>query len=99
MPYHARFGHAADLEWISRQITWLGGFLGIRGAEGERKRIWPIVQLSDWGEKVMADQVAAVLEHGTRSPATGVIVFAWGSLRTQPDKLEEMGRFYRALSA
>ena len=24
MPYHARFGHAAEPEWISRQVAWLG---------------------------------------------------------------------------
>jgi hypothetical protein len=40
---HARFGHAADPGWISRQTGWLGGFLGIRGVPGERLKIWPIV--------------------------------------------------------
>ena len=31
MPYHARFGHRDDPEWVSRQIHWLGQFLGIKG--------------------------------------------------------------------
>jgi hypothetical protein len=99
MPYHARFGHAAEPAWISRQVAWLGRHLGIGGRPGERHRIWPIVQLSDWGEAVPAGQVREVLDHGTRSPATGVMVFAWGSLHAEPEKVEEMGAFYRSISA
>ena len=91
MPYHARFGYAKDPAWISRQTKWLGEFLG-GGA-----RIWPIVQLSDWGEKVPVEQVAAVLDHGTRAPATGVMVFAWGRLRKRPDKVAAMVESYRAM--
>jgi hypothetical protein len=97
MPYHARFGHSADPAWISRQTAWLGGFLGVKGTPGERIKIWPIVQLSDWGEKVPTTQVRAVLDHGTCPPATGVIVFVWGTLHPQWDKVEAMGEFYRAI--
>jgi len=97
MPYHARFGHHTDPSWISRQTAWLGDHLGIRGNPGERLKIWPIVQLSDWGETVPSGQVRSVLDHGTRAPATGVMVFAWGSLRRQPEKVDEMSAFYRAI--
>jgi hypothetical protein len=79
MPYHARFGHAADPAWISRQTAWLGKHLEIRGEPGERLKIWPIVQLADWGESVPVEQVQPVLDHGTRKPATGVMVFHWNS--------------------
>ncbi len=99
MPYHARFGHSKDPAWISRQVKWLGEHLGINGQGGDEARIWPIVQLSDWGEPVGVEQVTAVLDHGSRPPATGVIVFAWGSFREQPAKVEELGRFYKAISA
>lgn len=99
MPYHARFAHPEDPGWISRQTAWLGAHLGITGAPGERHRIWPIVQLSDWGESVPVEQVAEVLDHGTRLPATGVMVFAWGALPKSWDKVEEMGSFYRSLEA
>jgi len=99
MVYHARFGHAGDLAWISRQVTWLGKYLGVEGAPGERHRIWPIVQISDWGESVRVDQVAAVLEHGARRPATGVMIFAWGGLRKQPEKIEAIGRAFRGMDA
>lgn len=95
MPYHARFGYARDPQWIERQVRWLGRYLNIRGTRGERLRIWPIVQLSDWGETVPAEQVEQVLDYGSRPPATGVLVFAWGSLRKQPDKVERLVRFYR----
>ncbi|HPM83785.1 MAG TPA: hypothetical protein PLF81_23930 [Candidatus Anammoximicrobium sp.] len=97
MPYHARFGHAADPSWISRQTAWLGRHLGIRGEPGGRNRIWPIVQLADWGESVPVEQVPQVLDHGTRLPATGVMVFSWGSLRKQPDKVDAMFEVFRAI--
>lgn len=99
MPYHARFGHAADPAWISRQVAWLGRHLGISGAPGEKHRIWPIVQISDWGETVPVEQVDAVLDHGSRSPATGVMVFAWGGLRKDAAKIEAIGRVFRAWRA
>jgi hypothetical protein len=97
MPYHARFGHAAEPEWISRQVAWLGRYLGFQGTAGERHRIWPIVQVSDWGEAVPLDQVPAVLDHGSRRPATGVLVFAWSGLRKQPEKVEAIGRAFRGM--
>ncbi len=97
MPYHARFGHAQDPEWVHRQTRWLGEYLGIRGKPGERKKIWPIVQLSDWGENVPVAQVRPVLDYGTRAPATGVTVFAWGRLQEQWDKVEELGTYYRSI--
>jgi hypothetical protein len=106
MPYHARFGHGDDPGWIARQVAWLGQHLGVTGREPGPaaargpKRIWPIVQLSDWGEPaVPAAQVGPVLEAGARLPATGATVFAWGSLREQPDKVEALGAFYRAAAA
>ena len=98
MPYHARFGHATDPEWISRQTAWLGRYLGIEGKPGERHRIWPIVQLSDWGETVPVEQVQVALDHGTRRPSSGVTVFAWDSLRKQPEKVEEMVGYYRGIA-
>jgi hypothetical protein len=97
MPYHARFAHATDPAWISRQTAWLGKHLGIEGKPGERLKIWPIVQLSDWGEKVPPEQVTEVLDHGTRAPATGVMVFAWGSLHEETAKVAAMSTFYRAI--
>jgi hypothetical protein len=97
MPYHARFGHRDDPAWISRQVSWLGRALGIAGGPGERLRIWPIVQISDWGETVPVEQVPTVLDHGSQRPATGVVVFAWSGLRKQPEKIEAIGRTFRAL--
>ncbi|WP_406699389.1 hypothetical protein V5E97_11020 [Singulisphaera sp. Ch08] len=97
MPYHARFGHRDDPAWISRQVTWLGHHLGIEGKAGERLQIWPIIQLSDWGERVTASQVTAVVDHGTRPPATGVTIFNWGSLHQELDKIERLTQAYRSL--
>ena len=42
-------------------------------------------------------QVPAILDHGTRRPATGVMVFNWGSLRGQLPKVERMGEYYRSI--
>ena len=97
MPYHARFGHATDPAWISRQTAWLGRFLGIKGEAGERIKIWPIVQLSDWGESVPLSQVAETLDHGSRPPATGVMVFNWATLHGQWAKVQAMREFYRGI--
>jgi hypothetical protein len=97
MPYHARFGHAADSAWIGRQVAWLGRHLGVEGRPGERTRIWPIVQLSDWGEPVPAAQAAEVIGQGARPPSTGVTAFAWGPLSQDWDKVERLGRAYRSL--
>jgi hypothetical protein len=98
MPYHVRFGHAGDVAWVSRQVEWLGRHLKIEGKPGERHRIWPIVQLSDWDDPVPLGQVRQALDHGTRRPATGVMIFNWGSARTQPEKIDEMTRFYVEIS-
>ncbi len=98
MPYHARFGHHADPGWISRQIAWLDGYLGSEGGPRERPDIWPIVQLSDWGEPVSAFEVKKVLDHATRPPATGVTVFSWDGIRRQPRKVAELVRFYREIT-
>ena len=100
MPYHARFGHADDPEWISRQVAWLGNYLGIEASAqpGERHKIWPIVQLSKWGEEVPVEQVAAVLDHGSRPPATGVMFFAWSRVSEEPEKVEAMRRFYLSIT-
>ncbi|MDJ0974535.1 MAG: hypothetical protein QNJ98_08765 [Planctomycetota bacterium] len=97
MPYHARFGYAKDPAWISRQTAWLGRHLGVKGVPGESVRIWPIVQLSDWGEAVPVEQVIPVIDHGTRRPATGVMVFAWGRLRKSPPKVAALSEAYRAI--
>jgi len=98
MPYHARFGHSSDPAWISRQTEWLGGHLGITGAPEERWKIWPIVQIADWGKNVPVDQIEEVLDHGTRLPATGAMVFAWHGLQGQAAKQKAIGRAYRAMA-
>ncbi len=78
-------------------MAWLGRHLGVEGVPGEKHRIWPIVQISDWGETVPLEQVPAVLDHGSRRPATGVMVFAWSGLRKQPEKIEAIGRAFRGM--
>lgn len=94
MPYHARFGHVDDPEWIGRQIKSLGDLLALSGKPGETPRLWPIVQLADWGTRVPPEQVATVLDQGTRPPATGVMVFNWSGLVKEWDKVEAIGRAY-----
>ena len=44
------------------------------------------------------EQIESVLDHATRPPATGVMVFAWGRLRKQADKVEAMAAWYRAIA-
>lgn len=91
------FTAAADPAWVGRQVAWLGRHLGVEGRPGERLKIWPIVQLSDWGDPVPAAQVAEVIEQGTHRTSTGVTAFAWGPLSKDWDKVERLGRAYRSL--
>ncbi len=99
MPYHARFGHVDDIDWIARQTKSLGEFLGLKGIESESKKIWPILQMSDWGEPVTAEQAAEIIEAGTRPPATGVMVFHWNGLAQEWKKVTAIGNAYRSLTA
>lgn len=94
MPYHARFGHANDPSWISRQVVDLGRRMSLQGDARERLRIWPIVQLADWGEKVPVEQVEAVLQQASMRPSRGVIVFHWSGLRGQPEKVARMAQSF-----
>jgi hypothetical protein len=97
MPYHARFGHANDPAWIARQTKRLGELLNVRGQPNEKNRIWPIVQLADWGERVPVEQVAAVIEQATQPPATGVMVFHWSGISKEWEKAEALKAAYRSL--
>jgi hypothetical protein len=97
MPYHARFGHADDPAWISRQTAWLGRHLGLKGDPGERPRVWPILQASDWGETVAPADIPRIVAEGAKPPASGLMVFAWGSFAPQPGKLDALRAAYRAL--
>lgn len=97
MPYHARFGHQDDPEWIARQTQSLGQLLNLKGAPDEKQKIWPIVQLADWGPTVDAKLVPQILDYGTRLPATGVMIFHWSGVSRQWDKVETLGKTYRAM--
>jgi hypothetical protein len=97
MPYHARFGHPQNPAWIARQTRSLGTLLNLTGAPGEKQQIWPIVQLADWGPMVSAEQVPQIIDYGTQLPATGVMVFHWSGVSQQWDKVNAMGRAYRAI--
>ena len=97
MPYHARFGHADDPAWIARQTRRLGDLLDIKGTPNEQQRIWPIVQLADWGQRVPVEQIAGVIEQGTQPPATGVMVFHWSGVSKEWEKAEAMKTAYQTL--
>lgn len=94
MPYHARFGHVGDPAWMARQVRRLGELLKIQGKPNEAKRIWPIVQLSDWGERVPVEQVSTVLDYGSQQPATGIMAFHWNELSKEWGKVEALKRAY-----
>jgi hypothetical protein len=94
MPYHARFGHASDTQWISHQVDRLGKLLKLQGEANEKKQIWPIVQLSDWGERVPVEQVESVLDQGTNLPATGIMAFHWNGISKEWEKVEALKKAY-----
>jgi len=96
MPYHARFGHADDPAWIADRVGDLRRRLDLKGAPDDRPLVWPIAQLTDWGEPVPVDQVPAVLEAAAAESSGGVMVFVWGRLAQDWAKVEALGAFYRS---
>lgn len=98
MPYHARFGHAKDLDWIARQTRWLGAFLDIQGTPDEQVKIWPIVQISNWGENVPAEDIARIIQLGAQPPSSGLIAFAWGGFAKDPAKIDALTQALRTLA-
>lgn len=98
MPYHARFGHADDPEWIHRQVRWLGRYLGISGSDQQRQQIWPIVQLADWGERVPPEQIPAVVDYGSEPPARGIIVFHWRGVSKEDEKVRRLAECFQAMA-
>lgn len=97
MPYHARFGHANDPAWISRQTTWLSDYLSLPKDSSGKPEIWPIVQLADWGEPVLTSQIPEILDHATRKPTSGVTIFHVGGLNQNPDRIQALGNVYRSI--
>ena len=63
---------------------------------GEQK-IWPIVQLADWGELVPGAQVPQIIDYGSRRPASGLMVFHWSGISQQWGKVDAVGEAYRAM--
>ena len=47
----------------------------------------------------VVDQIPQVLDYGTRLPATGVMVFHWSGISQQWDKVESLGKVYRAMQS
>lgn len=97
MPYHARFGHSKDPTWIARQTQSLGQLLNLKGSADEKRKIWPIVQLADWGPTVEVEQIPQIIDSGTRLPATGVMVFHWSGISQQWEKVEALGKVYKSM--
>jgi len=97
MPYHARFGHADDPAWIARQTQQLGKLLKIDGKPTEKKKIWPIVQWTDWGERVPVEQIEEVIGYATQRPATGVMGFHWSGIAKEWAKVEAVKRAYTSI--
>ena len=99
MPYHARFGHANDPAWIARQVKQLGELLKIEGKPDEQKQIWPIVQWTDWGERVPVEQIGEVIGYASQTPATGVMGFHWSGMAKEWEKVEAVQQAYTSIRA
>ena len=92
--YHAYVGKPGDMDWISSHVSWLGNYLGVEGKPGDKIRIWPIVQLADLGSDISASEVPGILEAGLSSPASGIMIFSWGRIKDQTEKVDEMTRVF-----
>jgi len=95
MVYHGRSGH--PVEWVKRNVEWLCRRTGVRGRDGERLRVWPIVQAwnDPQGRRVAAPEFETALRGGLAGGSTGVMMFTLAAVAEDPEKLTAMKRVYR----
>jgi hypothetical protein len=80
MVYHGRMGR--PLEWVGEYMKWI--------SQRTRTRIWPIVQ----AHQVPAADFDKVLSLGASGAATGVMMFTFGAVVEDAEKLATVKRLY-----
>lgn len=89
MVYHGRMHRKR--EWVREYIEWLSG------KTPRKTEVWPIVQAHNDPGTISAAEFDYVLRAGTTGRSTGVMMFTAQSVAADPEKMEVMRRFYRAM--
>jgi len=79
-------------EWVGQYVQSLEQ-TGI--TDGEKPRIWPIVQAHNKPGVVSIEEFRKVMWEGSRAPSTGVMMFTLHSLIDEPGKLQVMKDVFR----
>lgn len=97
--------------WVGEYVAWLGESLGSKDrskfeewfkSEGSKSEdlnqfveIWPIVQAHNNPGTVSSKEFHQVLMEGSKSPASGIMMFSAESIAQEPAKIEVLKKFYR----
>jgi hypothetical protein len=78
--------------WVGEYVKWLVGS-GI--TNGEKPLIWPIVQAHNKPGVITTEEFRQIMWSGSRSPASGIMMFTIQDLLGHPGKLEVMKDLYK----
>ena len=88
--------------WVGEYVTWLGEGLGSKDRSKSEDLdpfsstlIWPIVQAHNSPGTVSPEEFRQVLMEGSKSPASGIMMFSAESIAQEPAKIEVLKKFYR----
>ncbi len=90
MVYHGRMGRSP--EWVKENIEWFCSRIDIKA--GSYPRVWPIVQAYNDPYEIKSDEFKNVLQYGSGSCATGIMMFTAASVAESPEKTETMKKVY-----
>jgi hypothetical protein len=89
--------------WVGEYVTWLGDLVEIENSGSKPgdlnqrfgPQIWPIVQSHNNPGIISPEEFKAVMLEGSKSPATGIMMFSDQSLVENPEKVKVMKKLYR----
>jgi len=88
--------------WVGEYVSWLGESLGSKDRskfedlnQFPSTLIWPIVQAHNSPGTVSPEEFHQVLMEGSKSPASGIMMFSAESIAQEPAKIEVLKKFYR----
>ena len=90
MVYHGRMGRPP--EWVKDNIEWFCNNLELKS--GSFPKVWPIVQAYNDPNEILPNEFEAVLQYGSGSCATGIMMFTASSVADSPEKTETMKKVY-----
>lgn len=90
MLYHQMMERPAS--WVHEYVKWLSRS-GI--TDGERPRIWPIVQAHNKPGTITTEEFRQVMWNGARAPSSGIMMFTLHTLLSERGKLEVMKDLFR----